>query len=247
MIQENFNEWYNQRLPDGGPVYAETELGNLIVEPWNAFSSLLILIPAFYWLYQIRGRFSHYRFMLFAIPLIVLGGLGSALFHGFRVSTVFLVMDFLPSAILTLSISIYLWIKIFKRWWYVFFVIIPAFLVRGLFWGNLPQHVAINVSYFTTGVIVALPLLIILIRTKFRHSLIVAGAIIPFMIALLFRQLDANEFSFLPMGTHFLWHVFSAVGAYFVLKYLYILREIDVKPKSSPVAENHSSAEKQAV
>jgi hypothetical protein len=52
------------------------------------------------------------------------------------------------------------------------------------------------------------------------------------MIALLFRQLDATEFSFLPMGTHFLWHVFSAVGAYFVLKYLYILREIDVKPLS---------------
>lgn len=226
MLQERLNDWYNQRLPDGGPVYAETDLNQFIVEPWNAFSSLAILIPAFYWLWRIRGSFSHYRFMLYAIPLVVLGGLGSALFHGFRVSPVFLVMDILPSALLTLSISIYLWIKVLKRWWYVFFIIIPAFLVRGLFWGNLPQHVAINVSYFTTGVIVALPLLIILYKTKFRNIGTVLGAIIPFVLALGFRQLDASDVPFLPMGTHFLWHVFSAIGAYFMLKYLYILREV---------------------
>jgi hypothetical protein len=216
-------------LPDGGPVYAETDLDRFIVEPWNAFSSLLILIPAIYWLFRIRNNFSHYKFMLYAIPLVILGGIGSALFHGFRVSVVFLVMDILPSALLTLSISIYLWIKIFKRWWYVFFIIVPTFLLRSLLWGNLPQHVAINVSYFTTGFIVALPLLIILIRTKFKHLGWVTGSIVPFMLALLFRQLDANAISFLPMGTHFLWHVFSAIGAYFVLGYLYILRDIDVR------------------
>jgi hemolysin III len=229
MIKEEIPEWYNQRLPDGGPVYAETNLDQFIVEPWNAFSSLLIIIPAMYWLYRITGSLSHYRFLLYAIILVILGGLGSGLFHAFRVSPVFLVMDIAPSALLTLSISIYLWLKIFRKWWYVLFVIIPAFLVRGLFWGNLPQHIAINVSYFTTGVIVALPLLIILIKTKFRYTITVAGAIIPFMLALLFRQLDANNISFLPMGTHFLWHLFSAVGAYFVLKYLYNLREINLK------------------
>lgn len=229
MIKEEIPDWYNQRLPDGGPVYAETNLDQFIVEPWNAFSSLLIIIPAMYWLYRITGSLSHYRFLLYAIILVVLGGLGSGLFHAFRVSPVFLVMDIAPSALLTLSISIYLWLKIFRKWWYVLFVIIPAFLVRGLFWGNLPQHIAINVSYFTTGVIVALPLLIILIKTNFRYTITVAGAIIPFMLALLFRQLDANNISFLPMGTHFLWHLFSAVGAYFVLKYLYILREINLK------------------
>jgi hemolysin III len=231
MIKEEIPEWFNQRLPDGGPIYAETNLDQFIVEPWNAFSSLLIIIPALYWFYRITGSFSHYRFMLYSIILVILGGLGSALFHAFRVSPVFLVMDIAPSALLTLSISIYLWLKIFKKWWYVLLVIVPAFLFRFLLFslGNLPQHVAINVSYFTTGVIVALPLLIILFKTKFQHILAVLGAIIPFMLALLFRQLDAKEISFLPMGTHFLWHLFSAIGAYFVLKYLYILRDIDMK------------------
>jgi hemolysin III len=228
LPQEIQEDWFNQRLPDGGPVYAETNLDQLIVEPWNAFSSLLILIPAIYWLFKIRGQFSHYKFMVYAIPLIILGGLGSALFHGFRISVAFLIMDFLPSAILTLSISIYLWVKIFKRWWYVFFVIVPAFSVRGLLWGNLPQHVAINVSYFTTGVIVALPLLIILYKTRFEKIWSVVGAIIPFMLALLFRQLDATDIHLLPMGTHFLWHTFSAVGAYFILKYLHFLRDVNL-------------------
>jgi len=224
------DDWFNQRLPDGGPVYAETNLDHFIVEPWNAFSSLLILIPAIFWLYQIRKQMSHYRFMLYAIPLVVLGGIGSTLFHGFRISVAFLVMDFLPSAILTISISIYLWIKIFRQWWYVFFVVVPLFLVRGLFWGNLPQHIAINVSYFTTGVVVALPLLIILYRTKFTRIWTVTGAILPFILALLFRQLDATEIYLLPMGTHFLWHTFSAAGAFFVLQYLYYLRDIDLNP-----------------
>jgi len=225
--------WFNQRLTDGGPVYAETNPDHFIVEPWNAVSSLLILLPAFYWLYRIRGEYSHYKFLIYAIPLVMLGGIGSTLFHGFRVSMVFLVMDILPSAILTLSISIYLWIKIFKRWWYVFLVILPAFLVRGFFFTNMPQHVAINISYFTTGFIVALPLIIIMFRTHFYKLKLVIWAIVPFLAALTFRQLDATPFSVLPMGTHFLWHVFSAIGTYFILAYLFYLRDVSLKTRDA--------------
>jgi hypothetical protein len=226
FVQQASN-WFDQHLGDGGPVYMETRHpGHFLVEPWNSLSSLLILIPAFYWLYKIRKSIPHFRFMLYAIILVVLGGLGSTLFHGLRISPFFLFMDFVPSAILSLSVSIYLWLKILKKWWYVLLIVIPVFLMRFLFWGRLPAHLSINLSYFITGFFAGLPLVIIMFRTKFRMWGTVAGAIIPFIIALIFRETDTIHFSFLPMGTHFLWHTFSAVGTFFVLRYLYYIREL---------------------
>ena len=118
--KNSVRDWYNHSLSDGGPIYTETNPDHWIVEPWNAISSLMIVIPAIIWLFKIRGQFKDYRFLIFAIPLMVLGGTGSTLFHAFRVSQFFLFMDVLPTAILTLSLSIYFWVKVFKRWWYVF-------------------------------------------------------------------------------------------------------------------------------
>ena len=217
-------DWFNQRLQDGGPVYAETDPGRFIVEPWNAASSLLILIPAIYWLWRIRSNYSGYKFLVFAIPLVIAGGLGSALFHGFRVSVIFLVMDVLPSALLTLSISIYLWINIFRRWWYVLFVIIPVSALRFASFRYLEGSLAINFSYLITGIMAGLPLVIILYRTDFYKVTYAALGIGFFLLALLARTLDSQLNEFLPMGSHFLWHTFSAAGAYFVLGYLYFFR-----------------------
>jgi hemolysin III len=227
------NEWFNGRLQDGGPIYMETNPEQFIVEPWNAFSSLLMLVPAFIWFWKIRKELSHYRFLLFAILMVALGGLGSGLFHGFRVSVVFLLMDIIPSALLTLSLSVYLWLKILRRWWYVLLILLPTFGIRFLFWNKVPDHLAINISYFITGLIVALPLLIILIRDRFHEWTVVILGVTSFMLALLFRQLDTVEISLLPMGTHFLWHLFSAVGAWFILKYIHYLRNIHFKPASN--------------
>jgi hypothetical protein len=33
-------DWFNQRLPDGGPVYLEQRCDFIIVEPWHAFSAM---------------------------------------------------------------------------------------------------------------------------------------------------------------------------------------------------------------
>lgn len=221
-------DWYNQRMLDGGPIYTETHPGQLIVEPWNALSSLLIVLPAVYWYFVIRKDWRNYKFMLYAIPLMILGGTGSTLFHAFRISRFFLFMDVLPTAILTLSLSIYFWIKIFNKWGYVFFIIIPSFFLRFLLFGNLPDHTAINVSYIITGVMIGLPLLIILIRSNFYKFQFVIYTILLFMGAILFRELDAYEISFLPMGTHFLWHAFTGVGAWFILAYLFSFRNQEI-------------------
>ncbi len=228
-------DWYNHSLSDGGPIYTETNPDHLIVEPWNAFSSLMIVIPAIVWLIRIRGQFKDYKFLVYAIPLMVLGGTGSTLFHAFRVSRFFLFMDVLPTAILTLSLSIYFWIKVFKRWWYVFFVIIISFAIRFLLFGKVPSHTAINISYAITGIITALPLLIILFKTRFYKLNYVLLTISFFSMALVFRELDTYSISFLPMGTHFLWHAFTGVGAYYILAYLFAFRYQELQSKKAEV------------
>lgn len=214
-------DWFNQRLEDGGPTYMETHLGNLIVEPWNAFSSLLILFPAIYWIYRMTKDKRQSKFLWFIIFLIIMGGVGSSLYHAFRVSMFFLIMDVLPSAILTITLTIYFWVKVLKKWWIALLIMAILFSFRYLIWGRLPEHTSINLSYFITGLSIGLPLVLYLYKTRFVAWSVVAISIASFIIALTFRQMDHIPFSFLPMGTHFLWHTFSALGAYFILGYLY--------------------------
>ena len=224
-------DWFNQRLSDGGPVYTETDPSQFIVEPWNAASSLLIVLPAIYWLVVIRKEWRNYKFMLYAIPLMILGGTGSTLFHAFRASRFFLFMDFLPTAILTLSLSIYFWVKVLKKWWYVFFIIIPTFALRFLLFGRLPSHMAINVSYTLTGILIGLPLVILLFKTNFYKVSYVIVTILLFIAAIVFRELDSRDIG-LQMGTHFLWHAFTGVGAWFVLAYLFEFRNRELNAMS---------------
>ncbi len=204
--------------------------GQTIVEPWNSLSSLLILIPAIYWFIRLRKENNNSPLFRIVLILIITGGLGSTLFHAFRISLIFLYMDVLPSAILTITLAIYFWYRVLKRWYYVALIFLPLIGLRFVFWNNLPEHTAINVSYFITGLSVGLPLIIYLFQTQFKGWHSIALTIIFFAIALTFRQLDKIYFEFLPMGTHFLWHSFSAIGAYFILNYLHdIIRNSGLK------------------
>ncbi len=76
-------EWkkFNLEMTDGGPYYTETNPANFIVEPWNAISSLLYLLPAIYWATKIRKHIRENSFVAFCVPLLILGGLGSTFFH----------------------------------------------------------------------------------------------------------------------------------------------------------------------
>ena len=233
MLNESIREaadWYDKRLHDGGPVYMETDLDRLIVEPWNAISSLFIVLPAVYWLFRIGKDYQNYKFLLYAIPLMVLGGTGSTLFHAFRASRIFLFMDFLPTAIFTVSLTIYFWIKVFKKWWTMFFIIIPSILLRMFLfrYATLSEFMTINVSYTMTGVLIGLPILILLARSNYYKVWFVLLTIFFFIGAIIFREMDSREINFLPMGTHFLWHAFTGFGGYFLLAYLYYFRKREI-------------------
>jgi hemolysin III len=235
MIQDphlQAEDWFNQSLSDGGPLYTETNPDQIIVEPWNAVSSLFIVIPAIIWLIRIRKDYRNYAFMIYCIPLMILGGTGNTIFHAFRVSKFFLIMDVLPTALLSLSMGIYFWLKLLKNRWIVLILLFLSIASRFLFFRNLPPHVAINVSYAISGVFIGLPLILILFKTSWSNLRLVAVTIAIFTVALIFRETDTYPIPFLPMGTHFLWHVFSGVGAYFILAYLYSYRKNELLIKA---------------
>jgi hemolysin III len=217
---------------DGGPVYHETQLGQWLVEPWNAFSSLLFLIPVIYFFFKLKGHYKQYGFLIFwCSPLLILGGLGSTIFHAFRSHRFFLYLDFVPIAFLTLSISIYFFLKLTK-WWWIVLIIILSFLTRFSLFTFYHGHGAINASYFMTGILIFLPALLFLVKTRFFMVSRMIWALLCFGVALLFRFMDDWNNLPLPIGTHWLWHVFCAAGAWFLGSYLIKIADIDISPIS---------------
>ena len=227
-VQDSITNWHNHRMADGGPVYAETGGDGFLVEPWNALTSLLMLIPVIYWLIRIWKDAGSFKFMIYAIPLMALGGIGSALFHGFRASVVLLCMDIAPSSILTLSLAIYFWYKLLKKWYYVLILFIPMFLMRFMVFNILPGHAAINLSYAISGLTILLPIPLLLYRMHYRGAWSIGLTLFFFGLALMFREADARSAIYFSIGTHFLWHIFSAIGGYFILQYLYIFRKVEL-------------------
>lgn len=207
------------RLPDGGGFYAETNTAYWIVEPWNAISSLSFWLPVAYWFWKIKGRYRDYGFLSACLPLLFLGGLGSALFHAFRSSPILLMMDVLPIMALTIAFSLYLWLQILD-WWWVLVVLLVYFLIQ-VFVFHFFNAQSINIGYFMRGVMMFLPAVLLLQGLRYRYANYLFWGGFYFALALLFRFLDKDFTPIMYMGSHWLWHISTAVGAYYLGSFLY--------------------------
>ena len=154
------------------------------------------------------------------MPLLILGGVGSTLFHGLRLSPYLLMMDWLPIVLLTLAVSIYFWYRVLPKWWQVVLVVLGFILMRVVLYKFIKGAAGINISYFINGVNMFVPALILLRQTHNAHAKWLVYAILFFIAALMFRQVDLWRVDILPMGCHWLWHVFCGVGAFALSTYL---------------------------
>lgn len=111
-----------------------------------------------------------------------------------------------------------------------------------------PLYTETNLDHFiaepwnmVSSLLVIIPSLYILFLNKnnWRFGSYIIFSTILFAIALFFRQFDAHEPSLLPVGTHFLWHVFGAIGTFYILYYLYHYRDNKLKEKQA-IEKNHS-------
>ena len=211
-----------QLLPDGGPIYTETDIHSTIVEPYNTLSAVLFLIMSVYWYMRLRGSFMQYRFLTISLVLLTIGGVGGVIYHAFRYSTFFLFMDWLPIMILSILASMYFLFKVTKNWPIVISYFLFIVIVDRVVWEWIPfrdGHLRANINYTIIGLGVFIPSMLILYKMNFKFWYLAGLAFASFGIALFFRITD--HWGFLPMGTHFLWHTFGAIAGHFMFLFIH--------------------------
>jgi len=222
MVEDFVQHFPVLRPPDGGQLYFETNLNQLIVEPWNAASSLTFLIPAFYWLYRIRKEWKAHPFFFFCQFLLATGGIGSALYHAFRVSEILMLLDVLPITILTLALGCNFWLKVTRSLGVAIWLNVAFFFVRSYFFFITDDPNGINFAYFLSGVNLGVPIVIILWKTRWLGAISILLSILFCLLALYFRVIDFEAPAWMMIGTHWLWHIFCSFGAYYLSKYLFM-------------------------
>jgi len=216
-----------QQIFDHGPMYNEFVHDTLIHEPWNAYSSLCFFIPVIFWLIYLRGKYRTYGIITALLPLLFLNGLGSTLFHAFRASNWFLLLDWLPAALMTLILSIYFWHRVTHKVGKAIGVVGGFYALAFTMVKILSQQTGLSgpsIGYFFTGAAVLVPVMIDLKRNQWKHAGLYVVSLLCLVLALLFRILDypsPNPFAWLPQGTHFLWHVSSSLAVFSLGFYIY--------------------------
>jgi hypothetical protein len=222
------------RLPDGGPSYVETppdleRFSGVVAEPWNTGSATLFVLIALAWVAALRGRYREHPFLTMCLPLLATGGIGGVLFHGLRRFHAFFLMDVIPIYVLGLMVTVWLWVRLGPKLRHLVGVIGFLALMQLLAHFNLPTHWAINFSYASLAFMVFLPLALSLLRTRSLRGGWVYTALACFAIAWTCRIADIARPPYLPMGTHWLWHVFGALTTASLSVYIFLIESTPLK------------------
>jgi hypothetical protein len=224
----------NGRLPDHGPRYTETPPdpfspdAPLIAEPWNAITASFFIFIVAFWAWRLQGRYRNYPFLCCCMPILLAGGIGGTLYHATRVSVVYFLLDVVPISALGLAGAVFMAIRYWggRGWWFVPAVTLFYIAVnRLLFAAFRPMDIqwAVNLSYASLALVVLIPIGLVLLRTRFRYAGWVVAGVISFAIAWFCRLVDRQSASYLPMGSHWLWHTFGAITTMLIIEYFYLV------------------------
>ena len=222
---------FNQNPPDGGMLYAETNLQHLFPEPLNTITSCFFLGIAIFWTVKLWGKTREHTFLSVAVFLLYIGGIGGTIYHGFRQWGFFIMMDWLPIMLLCVAAGVYFLGRVTKWYFAVGFVVLYVcfqLFARRQMAENGDIQLFININYGVLAAMVLFPVLAYLIATKFKYGRWVGFALLAFIAALTFRVTDAWRLT--EWGTHFLWHTFGAVAAFCMFQYIYLINKKPLEP-----------------
>lgn len=193
----------------------------LWAEPFNAITNIAFLIAAcLAWRAWRAGGSKPWLQSLDIILLVLLLcaiGVGSSLWHLFA-SKHTLLMDVIPIVVFMNIFLISAAIRLMGlKWWgaFLFFALFQALNIASEMY--LPRD-------FLNGTIMYLPaygLLLVMViwvnkrKAAGRHLLM--QALVLWSLSLAFRTIDNDVCPQLPIGTHFLWHMFNALVLYRLL------------------------------
>lgn len=220
------------RLPDGGPVYAETlPLGTLherlIAEPLNAITAALFVVLAAWWWWRLSRDGRRDAFMAWALPVLALGGLGGAIYHATRAHRIWLLLDVVPIVALILGASVLLWRRILGRWWWAAFLValLPILAVRQVILGSagaIPGNVAALLGYGVFASLVLVPMLLQLRANAWRGRGLVVAVVASFAGGIACRTGDPYAAVWIPCGSHVFWHLLGLAACHFLIAWLAI-------------------------
>ncbi len=199
-------------------LYCERSAPGLFEEPLNLLSNLAFFVAA-YLIARKLVRANHRATLLWLLPLgIMLTGIGSMAFHLFASS---LTQKLDVGAILLFQLSA-LWIY-WRR--VLMFGAFASVLVLVLFLGLVVLGLMFNDRLLGSAIYVPSLLLLAGISAANRCGRLSSPglmdvALLGFALAVVMRSLDSFACGVVPVGTHFMWHLLSAMVAFFISQWL---------------------------
>ncbi len=194
-------------------IYCERLEAGLWDEPINLISNLAFFIAAWsIWRLANRLNVQFYSVKLL-ISLMIAIGVGSSLFHAYATGWA-LLMDVIPISLFQVFyLSVYAR-RVIKLKVAIVVVLIIILVISSLMTRQL-EVLNGSLSYLP-ALIYLLGLGIYHFQTNKEFNFILLGGAGIFLIALFFRTIDEYICPLLPIGTHFLWHIFNGFMLYFV-------------------------------
>lgn len=206
---------------DHGPLYVETDMSRFPVEPWNTFSNLVFLAALLLYARKTGLDYRRFPLLVLSLPILLVGFVGGTAYHASRSSNLWLYMDFIPIMLLAALAAFWFWRGVVQsRLLAAVLVLAPTPVVRGLRTVlGLPHYLGFSLGYITLALTVLVPACLFCRSRGWRGAGLLLGAALCFALAISFRISDAQRL--LPMGTHFLWHLFGGFSSILLMEYLY--------------------------
>jgi predicted membrane channel-forming protein YqfA (hemolysin III family) len=196
-----------------------------------------VLIVVF-WAWRLRGRYRSYPFIVGCLPILLAGGVGGTMYHGFRTRSAYFFLDVIPISLLGVAGAVYLTVKLSRSlgslrvaasaFGLVTVYVLMNFAIRLV--PNPPPNLPVNLSYASMATMLLIPAGVVLAKTRFRHVGWVVAAVVCFAHGWFFRLVDNTSLVDLPMGTHWLWHTYGAAATLLLTEYFYRLEGETIGP-----------------
>jgi len=218
---------------DFGPIYTETipglAAGAVPVEPWNTWSNIVFVLLFIHIALRTRLDRQRYPLIVISLPILAVGIIGGTVYHATRSHAVWLFMDFMPILILTSAAALAFWRDVVGAWpRAVMLFLLVAVSGRSLGFALATERsVQISLGYLSAALSILVPLAILVRRARWHGLGLMCGICLTFSAAVACRMLDrAGSPAPLPMGTHFLWHIFGGAAVWMLMLLVIQLRDI---------------------
>lgn len=200
------------------PSYCERTTNSFFSEPINLFTNSAFLISAIFAYKLIKAKSIKESVYYFFPWLIFLIGFGSTSWHFYR-SPITLILDALPVYIF-LGLSLFVLFKKLLQNSKLAFGIIGLFILLQIFLTvNFPYLLNNSIRHVANAT-----LLLILIFWAYKKygkaALQLFFVFAVYVAGIIFRTIDMQICPIFPIGTHFLWHLMAAWGAYLIVRFL---------------------------